>query len=77
MTALNIDQQAAALTRLRRRYDMLNALASDLLEATGYLNNPDYAETSVEQALRAAELVAKAAQLAEAEKFLRSRRTSL
>ncbi len=59
------EAEAEALTRLRRRYDMLNALASSVLEATGYVNNPDYAEIPVEQALRAAELVAKATQLAE------------
>jgi len=57
--------EVEALTRLRRRYDMLNSLASSVLETTGYLNNPDYTEISVEQALRAAELAAKATQLAE------------
>lgn len=60
----NIDPEvkAEALTRLRRRYDMLNSLSSSVLETTGYVNNPDYAEISVEQALRAAELAAKVEQ---------------
>ena len=58
-TQARSEVEIEALTRLRRRYDMLNDLTVQYLQDTGWFPpGADFTVISAEQALRAAEMAA-------------------